>query len=94
MAVSAPGMLQTKAAPLITSGTNTTTGWQLTPAGKQTTLGSFPMGGALSPDGRYLVISNDGMTTQSLQVIDVTSSMVVQTISYNAPEALYLGRRV
>ncbi|WP_273365297.1 bifunctional YncE family protein/alkaline phosphatase family protein [Alicyclobacillus herbarius] len=65
--------------------------WKLTPAGQSVTLGNFPMGGALSPDGRYLVVSNDGDGVQSLQVVDTRSQQVVQTIPYNAPEALYLG---
>ncbi|KRF42305.1 bifunctional YncE family protein/alkaline phosphatase family protein [Paenibacillus sp. Soil787] len=76
---------------LIKNGANTTTGWQLTPAGNQIPLGSFPMGGVLSPDGRFLIVSNDGVATQSLQVIDALDQKVLQTLSYNAPEALYLG---
>lgn len=65
--------------------------WTLTPAGNQVTLGDFPMGGAVSPDGKYLVVSNDGQGTQSLQVIDVAKQQVIQTLSYEHPEALYLG---
>jgi YVTN family beta-propeller protein len=82
---------QIKSPQLITDGKTTTTGWQLTPAGEQMTLGSFPMGGVLSPDGRYLIVSNDGAAVQSLQVIDLDARKIVQTLSYNAPEALYLG---
>lgn len=63
----------------------------LTPVGQQIKLGNFPMGGALSPDGSYLVVSNDGQGTQSLQVIDTKSNKVIQTIEYKSPEALYLG---
>ena len=44
--------------------------WTLTPVGDQITLGDFPMGGALSPDGNYLIISNDGQGAESLQVVD------------------------
>ncbi|MCL6599210.1 MAG: glutaminyl-peptide cyclotransferase [Alicyclobacillus macrosporangiidus] len=65
--------------------------WTLTPAGKQLSLGDFPMGGAPSPDGRYLVVSNDGQGTQSLQVVDLRQQKVIQTIPYKSPEALYLG---
>jgi YVTN family beta-propeller protein len=65
--------------------------WTLTPAGRQVTLGNFPMGAAISPDERYMVVSNDGDGTQSLQVIDLSSHTVVQTIPYQAPQALYLG---
>ncbi|MBM7646635.1 YVTN family beta-propeller protein [Scopulibacillus daqui] len=69
----------------------TSQNWTLTPAGKQIKLGDFPMGGALSPDSHYLVVSNDGQGTQSLQVIDTKTNKVVQTVPYSSPEALYLG---
>jgi YVTN family beta-propeller protein len=39
----------------------TSYGWHVTPAGRQTTLGERPYGMALSPDGRWLVVSNDGV---------------------------------
>ncbi|MCM3569930.1 bifunctional YncE family protein/alkaline phosphatase family protein [Neobacillus mesonae] len=66
-------------------------GWEVTPAGTQVTLGDFPMGGALSPDHRYLIVSNDGQGEQSLQVVDLNTQKVVQTIPYKSPESLYLG---
>ncbi|MBU8920052.1 beta-propeller fold lactonase family protein [Bacillus sp. FJAT-29953] len=66
-------------------------GWIVTPSGKQVTLGDFPMGGALSPDHRYLIVSNDGQGEQSLQVVDVQTQEVIQTIPYKSPEALYFG---
>ncbi|RLQ92426.1 bifunctional YncE family protein/alkaline phosphatase family protein [Falsibacillus albus] len=65
--------------------------WKLTPAGTQLTLGDFPMGGVLSPDGQFLVVSNDGQGEQSLQVIDTQTEKIVQTLSFNSPQALYLG---
>ncbi|MED1204388.1 bifunctional YncE family protein/alkaline phosphatase family protein [Heyndrickxia acidicola] len=63
----------------------------LTPAGQQIKLGDFPMGGALSPDGRYFVVSNDGQGTQSLQVVDTKTNKIVHTAEYTSPESLYLG---
>lgn len=66
-------------------------GWNLTPAGTQLTLGDFPMGGAVSPDHHYLVVSNDGQGTQSLQVVNIKTQKVVQTIPYTNGEGLYLG---
>ncbi|GHI00617.1 bifunctional YncE family protein/alkaline phosphatase family protein [Neobacillus kokaensis] len=66
-------------------------GWAVTPAGSQVTLGDFPMGGALSPDHRYLIVSNDGQGEQSIQVVDLAGKKVIQTVPYKSPEALYLG---
>jgi YVTN family beta-propeller protein len=67
------------------------TGYAVTPAGAQTRLGDLPLGAAASPDGRWLVVSNDGQATQSLQVIDSATGKVTQTVSYRKPEALFTG---
>ncbi|MEH7743591.1 alkaline phosphatase family protein [Neobacillus drentensis] len=69
----------------------TSHGWPVTPSGQQVTLGDFPMGGVLSPDHRYLIVSNDGQGEQSLQVVDVNTQKVIQTIPYKSPESLYFG---
>ncbi|MGH3779893.1 MAG: beta-propeller fold lactonase family protein [Pseudonocardiaceae bacterium] len=66
-------------------------GYTVTPVGKQTNLGDLPLGAVSSPDGRWLVVSNDGQGAQSLQVIDTTISKVTQTLSYPAPKALFVG---
>jgi YVTN family beta-propeller protein len=70
----------------------TTQGWDLTPVGQQVTLGDRPMGIALSPDGKTILVSNDGSSNiESLMVIDRATGNVVQTINYQAPEALWIG---
>jgi YVTN family beta-propeller protein len=69
----------------------TTTNWTLTPAGVQATAGDRPLGAALSPDGRYLAVSNDGEGVQSLTLLETAAKMPVQSILYHAPEALYVG---
>jgi YVTN family beta-propeller protein len=66
-------------------------GFTVTPAGQQTNLGDLPLAAVSSPDGRWLVVSNDGQGAQSLQVIDTTSSKVTQTLPYPAPQALFVG---
>ncbi|MBV8993456.1 MAG: bifunctional YncE family protein/alkaline phosphatase family protein [Pseudonocardiales bacterium] len=63
----------------------------VTPAGKQTNLGDLPLAAISSPDGRWLVVSNDGQGTQSLQVVDTTTSQVKQTLKYESPDALFVG---
>jgi YVTN family beta-propeller protein len=73
-------------------GTATTTySWQVTPAGRQVPLGEKPFGAALTPDGKYLAVSNDGTHTQSLSLMDVATNKVVQHIDYTRPEGLFVG---
>lgn len=69
----------------------TPVGFTVTPAGKQTDLGDLPLAAVASPDGRFLVVSDDGQATQSLQVVDTDSAAVVQTLPYPAPQALFVG---
>jgi DNA-binding beta-propeller fold protein YncE len=69
----------------------TSYGWHVTPAGRQTTLGERPYGMALSPDGRWLLVSNDGVAVQSVMLVETATSQVRDTITYPAPEAVFLG---
>ena len=69
----------------------TSTGWRVTPVGRQVTLGERPYGVTLSPDGRTLLVSNDGVQEQSLMVLDAREGAIRQTLSYDAPKALFLG---
>jgi YVTN family beta-propeller protein len=66
-------------------------GYAVTPAGQQTPLGDLPLAAAASPDGHWLVVSNDGQGTQSLQVIDTATGRVTQTMPYRRPEAVFTG---
>ncbi|MEV7239429.1 glutaminyl-peptide cyclotransferase [Streptomyces sp. NPDC051020] len=73
-------------------GTSVTTyGWRVTPAGDQTPLGEKPFGSALSPDGKYLAVSNDGKATQSLSLVEAATGKTVQQINYSRPQALFIG---
>ena len=65
--------------------------WMLTPAGLQVEVGDRPLGMAATPDGRYLLISNNGQGVQSLVLFDASTQKVVQAIPYGSPEALFLG---
>jgi YVTN family beta-propeller protein len=65
--------------------------WMLTPAGLQVEVGDRPLGIAATPDGRYLVISNNGQGVQSLVLFDTATRKVMQVIPYPSPEALFLG---
>src|SRR5262245_57425708 len=69
----------------------TPVGWKVTPTGKQIQVGERPYGLALSPDGRSLLVSNDGVSEQSIMLVDAVSGSVEQTLDYPAPEAVFLG---
>jgi len=45
--------------------------WTLTPTGEQIPVGDLPLAMALSPDGRYLLVTNNGYADQYVSVIDV-----------------------
>ena len=54
-------------------------GWGLSPAGKSVALGDLPLNLVTSPDKRYMAVSNNGQSTQSIQLIDVQKQMVCDT---------------
>ncbi|RFZ85981.1 hypothetical protein DYU05_10465 [Mucilaginibacter terrenus] len=45
-------------------------GWKLSPAGTSLPLGDLPLNLQLSSSGKYLAVTNNGQSTQSLQLID------------------------
>jgi YVTN family beta-propeller protein len=45
----------------------------------------------MTPDARFLLISNNGQGVQSLVLFDTSTNKVVQVIPYHSPEALFLG---
>lgn len=45
-------------------------GWKLSPAGRSLPLGDLPLNLQLSSSGRLLAVTNNGQSTQSLQLID------------------------
>jgi DNA-binding beta-propeller fold protein YncE len=57
------------------------TGWRLSPAGKHLALGDLPLNLSQSPDSRYLVVTNQGLTNPSFSVVDVPSWTVKNTMS-------------
>ncbi len=55
-------------------------GWNLTPAGKSLALGDLPLNIAVSASKKYMAVTNNGQSTQSLQLIDVKSEKVLNSI--------------
>lgn len=74
------------------------TGKHITPQGKQINVGSFPANMLLSPDGRYVVVTNTGYR-QLLSVLSAEDGRIVSQIEVGAQreagavrrEGLYVG---
>jgi YVTN family beta-propeller protein len=54
-------------------------GWRIAPAGRHITVGDLPLAMAESPDGRALVVSNNGYSKPTLSLIDLRTLDVRQT---------------
>ncbi|RZM21222.1 MAG: hypothetical protein EOO88_33935, partial [Pedobacter sp.] len=51
-------------------------GWKLSPAGTSVPLGDLPLNMQLSSSGRLLAVTNNGQSTQSVQLIDPRSGKI------------------
>ena len=56
-------------------------GRQLTPQGAQVRLGDFPMGGAVTTDGRFLWTVSAGQGANDVRIVDTMRRRVVQVIA-------------
>ncbi len=48
-------------------------GWHIQPAGRHLSIGDLPLNFVQSPDGKLLVVTNDGLAQPSFSVIDVST---------------------
>ena len=55
-------------------------GWSLTPAGKSLPLGDLPLNIAVSASKKYLAVTNNGQSVQSLQLIDAKNEKILYSI--------------
>jgi YVTN family beta-propeller protein len=55
-------------------------GHRLDPTGRLTTVGNFPTGSALTPDGRFLWVTDCGHGPDDVRVVELASGSVVQTL--------------
>ncbi|MGH9317767.1 MAG: hypothetical protein ACRD1P_11770, partial [Thermoanaerobaculia bacterium] len=46
-------------------------GWRIAPAGRHVTLGNLPLALVESPDGRQLIVSNNGYSRPTLAIVDL-----------------------
>ncbi len=56
-------------------------GWQISPAGKSLPLGDLPLNIAKSSTGRLLAVTNNGQSTQSVQLIDAQKEIQLDEVS-------------
>ncbi len=54
-------------------------GWHLTPVGNSLPLGDLPLNLVVSPSKRYLAVSNNGQSVQSIQLIDAKKEQVLHS---------------
>ena len=52
-------------------------GWSLTPIGKSLALGDLPLNMAVLPSKRFIAVTNNGQSVQSLQLIDAVNNKVL-----------------
>src|ERR1700733_13011919 len=55
-------------------------GWYLSPAGRSFSLGDLPLNIAVSSSKKYMAVTNNGQSTQSLQLIDVKNKVRLDSI--------------
>jgi YVTN family beta-propeller protein len=56
-------------------------GWSLSPAGHGYLLGDLPLNMAVSSSKKLLAVTNNGQSTQSIQLIDVNSEKILDNIT-------------
>src|SRR3989337_2244563 len=52
-------------------------GWSLSPAGTTLPLGDLPLNLVVSPTGKFMAVTNNGQSTQSIMLIDPVSETVL-----------------
>jgi DNA-binding beta-propeller fold protein YncE len=55
-------------------------GWRISPVGKMLPLGDLPLNIAVSPSGKLLAVTNNGQSTQSIQLIDAKEMKTLDSL--------------
>lgn len=55
-------------------------GWRIAPAGRHMPVGDLPLNMIWSPDGRYLIVTNNGWSKPTLTVFDTANFYVTSTV--------------
>jgi len=80
--------LKSQSIPSILEKITLPNGWGLSPVGNQIPLGDLPLNIALSPDLKLAAVTNNGQSTQSIQLIQLKDQKLLDT--YDAGK-LWLG---
>ncbi len=56
-------------------------GWKIAPAGEHVGIGDLPLNMTLSPDGRYLIVTNNGYAKPTLTVVDLVNRYVKSRVA-------------
>ena len=74
--VKTPGKLPTPSTSVLLPN-----GWTLTPAGRSFELGDLPLNMAVSSSKKWMAVTNNGQSTQSIQLIDPKNEKVVDEVT-------------
>ncbi len=55
-------------------------GWSLSPAGTTIPLGDFPMNLVVDPAGRFMAVTNNGQSKQTITLIDVATEQILDEV--------------
>jgi len=62
-------------------------GWSLTPAGHSLAVGDLPLNIAVSSSGKWLAVTNNGQSTQTIQLVDARTEKVLHRVEI--PKSFY-----
>src|SRR5262249_56721075 len=66
-------------------------GWRIAPAGRHAPIGDLPLNMVWAPDGRYLIVTNNGWSRPSLTIFD-TANFYIKSVLAGPPATLGIGR--
>jgi YVTN family beta-propeller protein len=55
-------------------------GWSLSPAGRSLALGDLPLNLALSPSKKFIAVTNNGQSVQSIQLINTATEKILDNV--------------
>jgi hypothetical protein len=60
-------------------------GWSLSPAGRSLNLGDLPLNMVISSSGKWMAVTNNGQSTQELQLIDLKAEKTLNKVVILSP---------